>query len=154
MAFEDHIIKDQKYEYEGVFNFNEIIDLIKDWFERDRYKYNRKEKFVLETKKINKIKFEFDRKVDDYHRFVIKVGIDVKKDEIVKGKVKGKFKLKINSIIKRDYGDEWSDKPWKVFIRNFVDRFIQSEKEDKMTKKLESETNSMLNAVKRYFKGK
>lgn len=158
MVVEDRIIKDMVYEYEGVFDFAEVLEIMNDWLARDRYDYKIKEKLHSESTKNDKknvtIKWACEKKVDDYHKFVIKLGIDLKDATEKKGKVEGKFKIKINSILERDYFDVWGQSAWQRVLRSFIDKFIEGEREDKIASKLISETNSFLATVKRYFKGK
>ena len=157
MAFEDRIIKDRVYKYEGLFDFSELLEIMKDWFGRDRYKYDFKEKLHAESKKaevkVIKLKWANTRKVDDYHKFIIKVGIEVK-GKPKKGQIEGNFKIKVNSIVVRDYDDDWSNSVWKIFMRSVMDKFIESEKEQKVVTQIKKETNSFLNTVKRFFKTK
>ena len=155
MAFEDRIIKGLEFEYQGSFNFSELLEIMKDWFDRDRYKYDFIEKAHKETPKTLVIKWANERKVDDYHKFIIKVAIKLEdKTPAKKGNINATFKIKIDGIIVRDYDDKWSNSVWKLFTRAVVDKFIESEKGEKIAKQLKKEVNSFLNTVKRYFKGR
>ena len=87
MAYTDHAIKEATITSEDiVIDMQEFIDHVKEWFENNGYAINEKTYLALPGGK-TQIKWECDKKVDDYHKFVLAIKFDLKAKQEAKGSV-------------------------------------------------------------------
>ena len=158
MVHTDRIVKDLDLVYEGVFDFKEFISFLKDYFKRNDYDIDEK---LYDTKiknglKSTKIKWECDRKLDDYNKALAKLSIELidYKEGYVDGikVVDGKIKLGFNGDLERDYDAKWKVTPKKRFIRAIYDKYVKTEKQSTVEGNLKSLIENLLKEVKQYFK--
>ena len=79
MVHTDKIVKDLELLHEGVFDLKELLNIIKEFFKRHDYdltekSYNSTTKDGLKT---TVLKWDFDRKVDDYNQCFAKLSIEL-----------------------------------------------------------------------------
>ncbi len=155
MSFETHVETDKTFDYSGALDFPEFLDHIKDWFDRHGYDINEKE--YTEKKReprVHQIKWECDKKVDDYHKFVIKPKIKIEFKEVEKDNKKlfeGDLTVTIKADVIRDHEENWKGSTTKRFARAIYDKFIMEEKESVVNSKLKKEVISLFNELKKYF---
>jgi hypothetical protein len=140
-------------------DLREFYKLIKDWFTKQQFDILEKEHLKRGPKDIF-IKWENEKKMNDYVMYVIKLQISItdKEDVIVKerGKEKKKqkadFKLIVESFLAKDYEDRWTKTPMQQFMRGFYDRFIVGGKMNSYADELEKLTYQFRDEMKSYLK--
>lgn len=151
-----YVVRDKTFSYSGVFDLREFIDYIKGWFEK--YDYDVIEKEYVDKSvdiKSTTIKWECDRKIDDYHQYFLDVKIKVDNYQEIKkdGKqmVKGEFSFSFDAYIEKDYLETWKKSPGKRFARAVFDRFVMEQKETDVEKQLKDDSEDLFSEVKKYF---
>ena len=118
----------------GIFEFKELYSFLYDWLREEGYDVFEK-KYVEKVKGDSKqveIKWEAQRKISDYFRFIIKVdwrilGLKVVEVQKEGKKVKmdsGYLELKFAAILEKDYEARWEEHPFWKFLRGIYDRYI------------------------------
>ncbi len=142
--------------YEGAVNWKELQTVMKKWC--SRYDYDIEERThstkPFESGKVTTIEWVCDRKPDDYHKFLIKVKIemkDLREAEVDGEKLReGTATVTYAADLQHDYEGRWQ-RPTQRFLRAFYDKFVLEEKEAKIIQRLKQETNSFMAEVKRYL---
>lgn len=157
MVHTDKIVRDLEYSYQGVFDFKELLSIMKKFFAR--YNYDVDEK-LYDTKvkgdfRNTKIKWTCDRKVDDYNKCVVKLGIDLndyKEGNVDSTKViDGKLKIMFNAEVERDYGEKWKKSPAKRFFRAIYEKYVSEAKQSKVDNNLKELVESLRKEIKQYL---
>lgn len=151
-----YVVRDKTFSYSGIFDLREFLDYIKGWFEKYDYDVIEKE-YVDKSVEIKSttIKWECDRKIDDYHQYFLDVKIkidnyqEIKKDG--KQMVKGDFIFSFDAYIEKDYLENWKKGPVRRFARSVFDRFVMEQKETEVEKQLKDDSEDLLSEVKKYF---
>ena len=138
MVHTEKVVKDLEINYSGVFDLKEFLDVVKKYFERNDYFLDEKS-YDTKTKDDTKntfMRWQFERKLDDYNKSVIKINIKESNytENYLDGKkvIKGDINLKINAELNRDYDDHWKGPMWKKFFRSIYDQYIAEERQDKV----------------------
>ncbi len=160
MAEINYVVRDLKLSHEGVFDLKELYKLMKGWFNLHKFDFYEKEYFdVLKTDaKDIKLKWEVERKIDDYTKFVIETDIKINDHRIVevkKGDKKAKLSsggliIKFTSYLRQDYQEKWEG-PVKKFVRGLYDKFIYKERYERYEEEIKEETYNIFNEVKAYL---
>ncbi len=153
-----HVVDKFVVSYTGVVEFSKLLKVIRKWCKTYGYSpifedsYDKKEKKGLKSVKI---KWKFDRKVDDYHKYIYKVTLEMKdyREGEVKGKKveEGELKVTIKADCASDVDGKWGDSPWKLFSRGVVDKFIRSERKSKVEGKLRVEAEDLRDSIKKFL---
>ncbi len=157
MVHTDKVVRDVEFDYEGVFNFKEFILYLKDFFKRYDYDIDEKSysSSVKDGLKNEKIKWDCDRKLDDYNHAHIKLKINLNdfKESYAGSKkiVDGKLKLEIEAEIKRDYDAQWKGGPARKFFRSVYDKYISSGKQQNVDSMVKDTVNDLISNVKQYL---
>ena len=158
MPEKDIIVKKITVSYEGVFNFNELIRLIKNWLSQNSYYIIEKDYGdVVKDKNLSdiKISIESTREVDDYNRAHIDITIKVKDLENVtvnnKKLQKGQLTIDFESYLKKDIHAKWEVKPLQKILRGIYDKFFSINKQKVIENDLREETFAVRDEVKAYF---
>ncbi len=153
----DVIIPSIEISYSGHFDIKDFQAVMKKWLKKAEYDYTEKG-FDIKTAGETKTaltRVEADKKLDDYHKLIIKPTITISnyKEVKVDGKkiAEGDVKVKVEAEIERDYDEKWKAKPLKRFLRGFFDKFIASEHEGKIAGILKKETHEFIQEIKLYF---
>ncbi len=154
----DKIIKDLELSYQGVFDFKQLVAMLKQFFKR--YNYDITEKAYEEKPKGDLkntvIKWDTDRKLDDYNKAVVKVEMNLSdyKEGYVDGSkiVDGNFKFKINAEMERDYDDKWQKSAYKKFFRAVYEKFVTGEKQKSVDNSVKDLVENLKKEVKQYLK--
>lgn len=157
MVHKDKIIRDLEFVYEGVFDFKELLSVIKSFFKR--YKYLVIENsYVVSTKnnlKNTKMKWTANSLLDDYNHAFIKMKINLsnyKEAYIDSVKVvDGNFKIEIEAEINRDYREQWKKSPTKKFVRAIYEKYVSSEKQNKVDDSVKNTVDDLITEIKQYF---
>lgn len=157
MVHTDKIVKDLEFVYEGVFDFKEFLSIVKAFFKRHDYDVDEKlySTNVKADLKNTKIKWNAERKVDDYNKCVIKVGVDLsnyKEGYVDSVKVvDGKLKITFNADVERDYGEKWKKSPTKKFIRAIYEKYISEAKQSKIDSNLKALVEDLRKEIKQHL---
>ncbi len=158
MVHTDKIVRDLEFVYEGVFDFKEVLSLLKSYFKRNDYDLDEK---LYDTKiktglKNIKLRWECDRRLDDYNKALAKLVIDVTdaKEAYVDGVkvVEGKLKITFNGEMERDYDLKWKPKPVLKFTRALYEKYISEEKQTNVDAQLKNLIDKLIKELKQYFK--
>lgn len=119
--------------YEGVFDFEGAITLLKTLIKRQGYSLSESE-HQLESKGTynHRIVWTCSKAIDNYAKLRIEIMIktkNLKKVVLQEGKTKkelynGSFAIDFTGIIETDYANNWSDNPYLRFLKGVYDRFI------------------------------
>ncbi|MBS3117358.1 hypothetical protein J4430_00555 [Candidatus Woesearchaeota archaeon] len=147
-----------KVSQDAVFNFADLYNLTKSWFEKHKYDFFEKE--YLDTERENKkscnIRWMSERKVDDYTKFHIDIAITGYDLEDVSLKTcvacKGRIVFQFASYLERDYEDMWSHNFFMRFIRSAYDTFVIRGKFSKYKQELKEETYALFNQTKSFLR--
>ena len=154
----DTIVQQLSVSQESKFRVKELFNLMKEWFNLHQYDfYERDYKDVLEeTGKNIYIKWETERKVDDYTRFHIEVRIEFKNLIEEKGKKdivnKGSIRIRFKSFLEKDYEGNWEKNFFMLFLRAVYNKFIAKSKFDEYGAELKEETFDIYNQVRAFLK--
>ena len=155
----DLVVKGLIISKDGTVNFDDLYKTIKSWLDLHHYRYferNYEDITKTEAKDI-KIKFECERKIDDYMKFVIELTLKISDHKFVvsadkkKKLVEGNLTISFGSGIQTDYEGEWEDKPVKKFFRGIYDKFVEGDKRAKFNEELKEETYSIYNEIKAFL---
>jgi len=140
--------------FEGNLDINELYHLIKDFLEEKKYDVDEKE-YSYSDKNNLKIKFEGDKKINDYTSFTLKATIKGSKIKKIKLKKKdaflGKFEVKIQAFVNKDYQDYYESKPVIKFFRELFDHTVKKQEFSVMGSHLKSEGYALFDEVKAYL---
>ena len=157
MADVDIIVKGLAIEKEAQFNMVELYRTLKAWFDLHEYNFIEKEyKEVAANEKKNvAIKWVAEKPASDYSKFVIRIGISLKNYEIIETKngkqVDGKIIIKFSAEIASDYAGNYAGKPKLRLSRAIFDKFISTNKTDKLEKEIKQDTEDIFNKTKSYL---
>ena len=156
----DYCVRDLTVSHKGIFDFNELYKVMKDWFNLHKYEFYEVEYHdVLKTdEKDIRCKWVAERKVDEYTKFAIEIEIKLDNHKLVEVKKSGKkaklsscsLKVIITSYLKQDYQEKWEG-PVKKFVRGLHDKFISKEKYSRYEDDLKEETYNIFNEIKAYL---
>ncbi len=157
MVHTDKVTKEMEISHTGILDFKEFLQMIKDFF--GNYNYDITEK-VYDTKstdglKNTLIKWDADRKLDDYNKAVFKLTFilnDYKELYVEKKKVTdGNFKIKIEVEMERDYDENWKKAPTKRFLRAIYDKYIVEKKQSNIDKEAKETVQRLREQIKKYL---
>jgi hypothetical protein len=148
--------------YTGVYNLQELLSAMTNWFGQRNYLRMDEE----HTEKVGaagnelKVIMAAARKVSWYVQFIIKTDIEVMrnvdvlvvKDENKEKQQHGEIDVRIKAYINKNYKSTFKDKStskFQEFLRRVYERFIISGTLKKYRRKLATETESLIDEVKR-----
>lgn len=157
MVHTDKIIRDKTFSYEGVFDFKELISVMREFM--GRYNYDIEEKLFKTNakgaKKTTKIKWTCDRKIDDYNKCILKLTIDLKgyKEGNVDGVpvVDGNLEIAFEGEVERDYDEAWKTSPVRKFLRALYDKYIFEAKQKSVDRKLVDMADTLEAELRKYL---
>ncbi len=145
----------------GIFSFKDFYSFTYDWLRDEGYDLIEKsysEKVKGDSKEL-KIKWEAERDISDYFRFVIQMDwfiIGMKDVEVQKEgkKVKmnsGLLEIKFKAILVRDYENRWEDRPIWKFLKGVYDRYIIRARIEDYENKILEELNELIDQCKSFL---
>ncbi len=134
-ADQEYIIREERVQYEGLFNVGDLHKHIDEYFEEKGYdKGEDKNAEIVNDSGERYIEVIFRpwKKITDYARveFDVRLTIEHMKDvEVEKNGIKiliqhGKVHIEFNVTVSTDYEDRWSDTKKHLFWRIIFDRFF------------------------------
>lgn len=155
------VVDHQKMEYEGPFDFNDLVTMIQRWtFERG---FDRKlEKNFEQTTQAGKhIEWQFThwKKITDYMRYHLRVRMlvsnYVKVDAVKENKkVKvgnGKILIYFDGYMELDYFHKWDSRPVFMFFRVLFDKFVYKHYTERFEQRLTYDMTHLYNEVEKFF---
>jgi len=161
MAEKDTVFS-SNIKYKGVFSFSDFYNFCYSWLteetglEVSEGKYE--EKLSGDTKNID-IEWSGSKKVTDYFKFEVKIGIKVlglEKVEISEnGKKiqtnKGSISLKVKGDLVKDYDGKFEGNAFRKFLRGVYEKWVISSRVDQYQDKLAGACNEFLAQSKAYL---
>lgn len=146
----------------GMFSFKDYYKFCYAWLteetELDLAEKKYKEKLAGDTKTIQ-VKWEGEKKVTDYFKYIIKVEFfltNMKKVEVQKGNAKlvmdkGAIKTIVKGTLARDYDGKFEGSAFRKFMRSIYDKWVIPSRIDQMEDKLAGKCDEFLNQAKAYL---
>ncbi|MBT4334803.1 hypothetical protein HOD61_03235 [archaeon] len=150
----DLIIKELGIKQKSKFNMIELYRTLKEWFEHQGYTLFEKEynDIFKKDKRNLKIKWEAQKEIDDYTKFIIGIGIKITDYKIITTKteklVSGTISMNFEGGIESDYEEKWSSNPLQLFFRGIYDKIINTPKNEKNEKNLSNNVHEVYNKTK------
>jgi len=155
LAFSEKIV------HAGIFDFKDVYKFLYEWFVS--YDYVLVEKKYSEKIKGNgkevEVVWECYRKISDYFRYKVKVGIhvfgmtdvEVTRDGVKVGRNKGEFEVKIDAFLEKDYEGKWESSPLTKFFRGIYEKYIIHSTVGLYEDRLAIECDEIIAQVKSFF---
>jgi len=157
MSEKDYVLRAKKLKIEATFQILDVYNLTKDWFNEHNYDLLEKEYHDITKKQTIKeglIKFEAEKKVDEYVKFHIDLDVKVTKCKEVKIKDKvyfhGDLEFEFDVYLEKDYQERW-EAPLRHFVRGISDKFVFGNKYDRYSNELKEEVEILSNEIKSYL---
>ena len=155
MSEKDYVVPGIVTEKKGVVEIREVYRVLKKWLEKRGYviiekKYSDE---IREEKSIS-IGWEAEKEVDDYTRFVIKVSLKGKGEEVKlkkKDAFKGVVSVKFESWLEQDYEERWEASPIFKFFRGMFDKYALSKRFNRYAEELKEDTYDIYQEIKSFL---
>ena len=162
MPEKDYVIPPwTKIKQTSTFNLDELYKMMYYWFDRHGYVFKEKEyaEQRVQGSKILEIRWYAERKITDYIKFVVEIGIfclGIKDVEIEKEgeKVKtqaGAVEMRFSAYLLKDYEGSWETNPITKFFRETYDKYIIGSKIEGYEDDLYDEAYLLMNDVKAFL---
>lgn len=161
MAQRKLLISGLKIGYEGLFDVQDFLKLIDDWFKQ--YGYEKAELTNIERVKNTGKVIDLDllptKKITDFVKYEMSLRVrienltetTVKKDD-QKFKInKGNVSLEINAFLTTDLENEWESKPMFYFFRALMDKYFNKKYMSQYEKGLTTDVQILHSELKSYF---
>lgn len=139
----------------GSCKFNKLYSEAKKMFDEYSYDFIEKEHTAkdLPQGRENVIRWEAERKVDDYAKFEIRVTFFIENLREVNNTYEGKFDIKIFANITFDYMNKWQGNVIKEFMFKFYNEYIMKDKIlGSYEPKILSEIEVLKEIIRKYIK--
>ncbi len=150
--------KPLKVAQEATFDMQQLYKLGRAWFDKHGYDFYEKE-YISSQKEEAKnasIKWEADKKVDDYIKFHIEARVKFKNLREVQGKKRmmntGEVSFSIEAYIEMDYEARWEKGFMSKFIRGVYDTFVIRGKIEKDKQRLDREAKEFFHEIRTFLK--
>jgi len=161
MSEKDYVVpvnKPLKITQTAVFNMHDLYKHIRSWVDEHSYitfEKNYQDWTLKDGSKKASVKLATWKKVDDYTKYHLEIGIkfkDLTEVETKNGIMnKGTVIVKIESFLEKDYEDRWENSFMTRFIRSLYDYFILGDKVDTFKKELLDDSYDIYNEVKAFL---
>lgn len=147
-----------KVSQDSTFDMQELYKLGRLWFDKHNYDFYEKEYLSTqkEESKSASIKWEAERKVDDYIKFHIETRVKFKNLRDVQGKKKmlnsGEVSFTIEAYIEKDYESSWEKGFMTKFLRAVYDTFVLRSKIEKDKERLDREAKEFFHEIRTFLK--
>jgi hypothetical protein len=167
MAERYTVVEQEKINYRGLFDLNEMTKIIEKWLRNKGFdkRVLVDEEHVYEKHKYIHFKWQPYKKITDYIKFELRIWIYVTNLTTVTKEIDG-IKKKMNhadmdiiidGFLFTDYENRWEQRPMYFFIRTVFDKFLykmQTAKHESMLREwcfeLKAELSSFLNLYRFY----
>ena len=156
MVETDYIIRELALKQTAVFDVLELYKLLKNSLKERGYTlYEREYENIKKELLTTKIKFEGNKKVDEYSMFAIRVKIKVDNYEDIEIKnkklTKGEIEFSFETVIYTDYEERFENRPIRKFLRAVYDKFIARDKYARYEQEVKEDTYAVYNELKAYL---
>ena len=148
--------------YKGIFSFKDFYKFCYDWVKEEmdigisENKYE--EKIVGDSKNIM-IEWAGEKKLTDYFRFDIKIGLEVsslKNVEVAVGSTKvamndGSVKINVKGILVRDYQGKFEMSAFNKFLRSVYEKWVIAARISEYEDKIAGACDEFLSQTKAYL---
>ncbi len=137
--------------FNGKFNLDSLYKELKGWFDKNKYDFTEKEQTVKDKDSGKEIvvKWEAERKVDDYAKFDIRIDFFLENLNKVKEGVEGKVKITFFAKIILDYKNKFGySKLSKLMFDIYNNLIIKGKIENVYEDKLDREVKELFNLTK------
>jgi hypothetical protein len=150
----DVVLKDVVILKEGYLDIRDLYKLIQTSLKNMKYPLLVEKEHSVISNKV-KIKLDAKKALNDYTRLVLKTTIEGSNIKKIKLKSKetyeGKFKVKLESEIEKDYEDEYEGKPIFKFFRELFDYIVKASDFSKFNKMSKNDLYILRDEIKAYF---
>ncbi len=143
---------------ESVFELDKFYQFMRDWFNRKNYDLFEKdhaEQVRGDESKNTKIGWTSERKVDEYIKFFIDVGIKLQNIKKVKVKnksaCKGKITISVKSYLKVDWDERWQSPFLVKFIKETWEKLVMRDRYVRYNVELKEQTYEFFNQAKSFL---
>lgn len=160
MAETDKIIRERVVSRENVaININKFYRMIKKYLSDEKSYDDFNEKLSEETVsnglKTTKIKFEANKKIDDYTKFKLEFTIKMSnyKMSLFKGDklAKGDLKVEFDASLENDYKEKWEKGIFNRLARGFYDKLVLGAHFNQLSEEVKEECLDTVDMVKDYL---
>lgn len=151
-----------KMKYDGIFSFKDYYKFCYDWLNEEtgvdlsEKEYN--EKITGNSKEL-KVKWEGEKKLTDYFKFVIKVEFHITNMSNVEinregAKIKtnqGSVKTSVKGILVRDYEGKFETKPFDKFLRGIYEKWVITQRIQQFQDFVAGKCDGFLEQAKAYL---
>ena len=158
---ETKIIKVQNIKYDGLFNFPDLVKVIKTWLVDNGYDPSEKSvsEQVLSTGKTSTLELGGEKKISDYIQYMIEfeikivdcVLVTVEKNGDKINSNKGKLEINMSCLFVTDFDNKWHEEPQKMFIKELFDKFVFKLEINTKEGAFKNEVISLTQYLKRYL---
>jgi len=137
----------------GTFDLNKLYKDLKAWFDSRKYFFQEKEHAHKSLEKGDSIliRWEAEREIDEYAKFIIKIKFYIENIKKQDGLDKGKIEIITSASVGLDYKNHWQSKPLGNFLFPIYNKYIIKNKiKDYYEKNLYSEVlelNSLTKSI-------
>ena len=133
MAEKHTIVAGDTVGYGGLIQMNDLFTLINSYLRQVGYdkRVTHNEQQVIGNKKHIFVQLKPWKKISDYIKFEIKIGIDatiedveIRIDDVPTMVQKGNIKIKFFGAVITDYEKSWEQKPEYFFLRTLFNKFV------------------------------
>ena len=154
-------LKEERIQFEGIFDLKELYKHAHDWLEWRKYdieekKYKEK---VKPTGKELEIKWEATRDIDEYTQFLIKVkwqifgltDVEVQKEGKKVKMNKGEVNVYVTAALVLDWKDKWEERPFLKFLQSFFEKYLYKGTLDRLKSEIWKEGWEFFNEIKAFL---
>ena len=150
----DVVLKDIVVSKEGYLDIRDLYKLIQNSLKNMKYPLLVEKEHNVTSQKV-KIRLDAKKALNDYTRLVLKTtieGSDIKKVKLKsKETYEGKFKIKLEAEIEKDYEDTYEDKPIFKFFRELFDYIVKASDFNRFNQMLKNDLYSLRDKIKAYL---
>ena len=157
--------KEQVYkseiEQDGIFDFKKLYNFAYDFLKSKNYDVTEtsySEKVGAEGKEIE-VKWDIEKKVTDYVKYIGKVkmtlknlkSVEVQKDGKKENSNKGSIKVSVGGEVETDYSGKWDSTPTLQFMRGIYDKFVIKGRVGELTGAYASDLDDLIGQLKSFL---
>ncbi len=154
-------VYESEIEQDGIFDFKKLYNFAYDFLKSkgfDVIETSYSEKVGGEGKEIE-VKWEIEKKVTDYIKYIGKVkmtlknlkSVEVQKDGKKENSNKGSIKVAVSGEVETDYGGKWDSTPTLQFMRGIYDKFVIKKRVGELTDAYAGDLDDFIGQLKSFL---
>ena len=154
-------VYESEVEQDGIFDFKKMYNFAYDFLKDKSYDVSEtsySEKITPDGKEIE-VKWEMEKKVNDYIKYFGKVkmslkglkSVEVQKNGRKEDSNKGKIKITVFGEIEKDYKKEWEGSFFSKFLRSIYDKYIAGEQHKELKAKYAEDLDELVVQLKSFL---